>query len=250
MFDSAPLPASRDDTVSGQMSVRQDLLVGRLLPLLLLGVSVSCHGLPPGSMDSVHPTSDGPRKGNVYLLRGWQDLYSAGIDRLAIRLRQNGLRAQAYRAAQWHELAETIGRRYRNAPSAEPLVLIGFSYGADDALLVAQYLDRSGQSVDLIVTIDPVTPPRVPGNVRVCYNYFQTNGIWDALPWLRGTPLKSNGRTRLTNVDIRQQRHDLLEPATSHATIAANPKLHAAIIQQVLSVCVHRSTTPTATQWK
>ena len=232
------------------MSVRQYLLVSRLLPLLLPVLLVSCHSLPLGSMDAVHPTSDGPRKGNVYLLRGWQDLYSEGMDRLTIRLRQNGLRAQAYRAAQWHELAETIARRYRNVPSAEPLVLIGFSYGADDALLVAQYLERSGQPVDLIVTIDPVTPPPVPGNVRVCYNYYQTNGVWDALPWLRGIPLKSNGRTRLTNVDIRRQRPDLLEPDTSHATLAANSKLHAAIIQQVLSVCVDRSTTPTANQWK
>lgn len=232
------------------LAVWQYSPVRYLLPVLLLVMSVSCHSLPPGSMDSVHPTSDGPRKGNVYLLRGWQDVYSAGIDRLAIRLRQNGLRAQAYRAAQWHELAETIARRYRNVPSAEPLVLIGFSYGADDALLVAQYLDRSGQSVELIVTIDPVTPPSVPDNVRLCYNYFQTNGIWDALPWLRGIPLKSSGRTQLINIDIRRQRPDLLERDTSHATIAANPKLHAAIIQQVLSVCVYRSTTPTANQWK
>lgn len=234
----------------GALSTVGKMHVPHKLHAFLLAFLVSCHGLPPGNMDAVRPASDAVRRGNVYLLRGWQDLYSEGIDRLAVRLQSMGVHTQVYRAAQWRELADTIARRYRNASSAEPLVLIGFSYGADDVLLVAQYLERSGRPVNLIVTIDPVTPPPVPGNVQVCYNYYQTNGIWDALPWLRGIPLKSSGSTRLTNVDIRRQRPDLLEPDMSHATIAANPKLHAAIIQRVLSICDCRSTTPTANRWK
>jgi len=216
-----------------------------LLVVLLVIFPFSCQSLPAGSMDAVRPASGSPRRGNVYLLRGWQDLYSQGVDQLATRLRQQGVRAQVFRAAQWRELAETIAHRYRRVSSSEPLILIGFSYGADNALLTAGYLERSRLPVDLVVTLDPVTPPPVPANVRVCYNYFQTNGVWDALPWFRGIPLKSGGGgARPFNVDLRRQRPDLLTAQTSHATIAANPKLHEAIVRLVLAACPLRSLPP------
>ena len=82
-------------------------------------------------------------------------------------------------------------------------------------------------TVDLLVTIDPVTPPPVPPNVRRCYNLFQSNGIWDVFPWLRGIPLRPQrpGAGELKNMDLRRDRPDLLEQDTSHATIAANPKI-------------------------
>lgn len=215
-----------------------------LLVVPLVIFPFSCQSLPAGSMDAVSPASDSPRRGNVYLLRGWQDLYSQGVDQLATQLRQQGVRAEVFRAAQWRELAETIADRYARVPSREPLVLVGFSYGADDALLTAGYLERSRLAVDLVVTIDPVTPPPVPANVRVCYNYFQTNGMWDVLPWFRGIPLKSDGGARLSNVDIRRQRPDLLTANTSHATIAANPKLREAVVRQVLAACPLRFAPP------
>ena len=212
--------------------------------LAVVALAPGCQSLPPGRLGAVQPVSNEPRSGAVYLLRGWQDLYSRGIDQLAIQLRETGVRAEAYRASQWHDLAAMIARRYTRAPAREPLVLIGFSYGADDVLLIARELRRNNVPVDLLVTIDPVTPPPVPGNVRLCYNYFQTNGIWDVFPWLRGIPLASAGAGRLFNVDLRRQRPDLLEPGTGHSNIAANPKLHRAVIEQVLAVCPPRPPDP------
>jgi hypothetical protein len=43
----------------------------------------------------------------------------------------------------------------------------------------------------------------------------------------------------VTNTNLRD-RADLLEPNTGHSTIASNPKLHRAIIEQVLRVCPER----------
>jgi hypothetical protein len=88
-------------------------------------------------------------------------------------------------------------------------------------------------------SFDPVTPKPVPENVRQCFNYFQSNGVWDFFPWLRGVPLKSDGPA-IHNLNLRVDRQDLLQPDTSHATIAGNPLLHREIVQRVLE-SLHRS---------
>ena len=61
--------------------------------------------------------------------------------------------ATAYREEQWGDLADALLAR-----PAQPLVLVGFSYGADDVILIARRLAEHGRPVDLLVTIDPVTP--------------------------------------------------------------------------------------------
>lgn len=210
----------------------------RAFPWLLLFIAIlaGCHPLPSGSLDAVGAEPHWRRQGNLFLIRGWRDLWSEGIDQLAGDIRQSGMNAQVYRESQWGELGEAIDHRYLSGSAPRPLVLIGFSYGADDVLRIAEKLDRDSVPVDLLITIDPVTPPRVPGNVRACYNYYQTNGIWDLFPWLRGIPLSPSRPGQLTNVDIRRDRPDLLEPGTSHATIAGNPKLHWEIVKRVMEI--------------
>jgi hypothetical protein len=199
--------------------------------------AAGCQPLPPGSLSAVQNV--GPRGpiDRVYLIRGWRDLWSRGIDELAAKLERRGIEATVFRAEQWRDLSAALRTRYQAAAHA-PLILIGFSYGADDVLRVAEELERSGVAVDLAVTIDPVTPPPVPTNVRRCYNLFQTNGVWDVFPWLRGIPLRQRvvGSGALINVDIRKDRPDLLEPDTSHANIAANAKVHHEIMMQALTV--------------
>jgi hypothetical protein len=81
-------------------------------------------------------------------------------------------------------------------------------------------------------------------------NFYQSNGPWDALPWLRGIPLQREpyGTTLpLENINIRN-RADLYEPDTSHATIAANEKVHQAIIDLTLELNAPAATQPTTTK--
>jgi pimeloyl-ACP methyl ester carboxylesterase len=207
----------------------------RVLPWLVLlwAAAGGCQPLPAGSLDAVTKGSHLGWHGSIYLVRGWRDLWSGGIDQLAGEIDQAGLDAAVYRESQWRGLCAAIERRYRSSVGGRPLVLVGFSYGADDVLRIAQRLQEDSIAVDLVITIDPVTPPTVPTNVRACYNYFQTNGVWDIFPWLRGVRLKASLAGQLMNVDIRRDRPDLLEPDTSHATIAANSKLHREIVKQV-----------------
>lgn len=201
--------------------------------------------MTPGKTTWVQPESDRPRAGNVYLLRGWIGIFSTGINQLGEKLNAAGIRSGVYQEDQWRELAAAIKEKYRNAKEHEPLILVGHSFGADDTLRVSRELGDAGIAVDLVVTLDPVTPPEVPPNVRRCYNLYQSHGAWDKLPAFRGIPLKlaDGSRGDLENVDVRKDRTDLLEPGTDHFNIEKKAKIHAEVLRQVLAIC------PTRSEW-
>jgi len=198
---------------------------------------VGCNSLPAGDVSNLQQASPRPRRGQVILLRGWRGLYSAGVDQLATELQQQGVAASVYRETQWPAIADAL---IAHRP-AEPLVLIGFSYGADNAIALSRKLGTAGVPVPLLITIDPLTPPDVPPNVAICRNFYRTNGGLDVFPFFRGVPLKAD-KTDATKLDnIRLQDHpDLDSPGLGHRTIAASPKVHRAIVDRVLQTCPPR----------
>lgn len=198
-----------------------------------------CKSMTPGELDRVQPTSDRQLAGNVYLLRGFIGIWSYGIDHLGKKVEEAGIRASVYQENQWAELADKIAIQYKNAQNPEPLILIGHSYGADDALRIAKRLEDTQIDVDLIITLDPVTPPHVPKNVKLCYNIYQPNML-DNLPFFRGIALETDGTNNLMNVNIRQERRDLLEPDTDHFNIEKNVKIHEEVVKKLKEFCPPR----------
>jgi len=192
---------------------------------------------------AVAPVSQAPRAGNAYLLRGFIGIFSTGINNLGGEIKQSGVNAMVFQDDQWSSLAGTIRKKYANAPQSEPLVLIGHSYGADDVVRIARELSRDNITVDLLVTLDPVTPPTIPSNVKRCVNLYQSNGVWDTLPWLRGVPVEApkNSPTLLANYNIRVDRTDLYEPGLDHFNIEKKKKVHQEIIKHVLTTCPPRN---------
>ena len=91
----------------------------------------------------------------------------------------------------------------RSAHPHQPIVLIGFSYGADDVILIARQLNEKQLPVDLLITIDPVTPAKIPSNVKRCVNFYEPNGIWDIFPWLRGVPVEGSSTIENINIGVR-----------------------------------------------
>jgi pimeloyl-ACP methyl ester carboxylesterase len=184
---------------------------------VLVLVAAGCQPMPKGDPALA-------KDADVVLLRGWRDMYSDGVNHLADKLEAEGYRTAVLGEAQWKPVADAlIGRR-------APAVLIGFSYGADHAIDIARRLNEKHIAVPLLITLDPVTPPRVPGNVAVCHNLYQSSGIWDVFPWFRGIPLKTDSpRTMLTNIDVHR-RPDLDNPAMAHKTIAGSEAIHREIL--------------------
>ncbi|HRK32406.1 MAG TPA: hypothetical protein PLD59_15180 [Tepidisphaeraceae bacterium] len=207
-------------------------------------LTAGCKTTRAGSLAAVQPSSEAPRAGNAYLLRGFIGVFSEGIDTLTAKLNEAGVRAHVYQDSQWASLAQTIRERYRAEKNHEPIILIGHSYGADDVIRIARRLNEDKIEVALLITLDPVTPPKVPGNVKMCVNLYQSNGAVDALPWLRGIAVRPDdpAPTRLVNADIRKDRTDLLESGTGHFNIEKKQKIHSEVVKQVLAICPPRAT--------
>lgn len=235
---------------------------GRALTLLLAftlaAAGCATESMKEGDLSRIQISSDQPRAGNVYLLRGFIGIWSTGIDALGQVINENGVRATVYRNEQWRDLTEAVLAKYKGQQVHEPLVIVAHSWGADNALRMAQELEEAGITIDLIVTLDPVTPPSVPKNVKWCYNIYQPHGVWDTIPFFRGVAVKQaeGSPGLLQNVNIRKERTDLLEPDTDHYNIEKNKKIHQEVIKQVIKVCppreqwvrMHPSLAPPTTQ--
>jgi hypothetical protein len=224
-------------------SKRRLAFTGALLALgMLLTGSVGCSAMKQGSLEAVKPVTAKQRVGSVYLLRGWIGIFSTGIDSLGEKINAAGIHAEVYQESQWSELADAIIRQYEREPSHEPIVIVGHSYGADDSILITRKLAEKNIKVDLVVTLDPVTPRKVPSNIRLAYNLYQSSAL-DGLPFLRGIPLTpdSPGPVTLKNMNIRTDRTDLLEDGLDHFNIEKKEKVHADVIAQVMKACPPRS---------
>jgi len=207
--------------------------------LLFVG---GCKSMTPGDLDRVQTTSDQPLVGNVYLLRGFIGIWSYGINTLGRRVSEAGIRASIYQEDQWSDLCSRIIDRYQASTDHEPLILIGHSYGADDTLRMAKRMEEHNIAVDLIITLDPVTPPKVPANVKLCYNIYQPS-LLDSLPFFRGVALVSEAPdgSNLRNVNIRKERRDLLNSDTDHFNIEKNEKIHAEVVKILKEFCPPRA---------
>jgi pimeloyl-ACP methyl ester carboxylesterase len=165
---------------------------------------------------------------HIILLKGFADIFSNGLDALAVELRQRGITAQVASHASGYSLANELIQKYA-AGDRGPIILVGHSFGADSAVEMAKELNTKKIPVALIVTYGPTLSNTVPGNVARAYNYFQASSAW------RGRLLKSPGfRGTLVNVDLDNA------PDVNHFNIDKIARLHADTIGRILAVLGRR----------
>jgi hypothetical protein len=215
-----------------------------LLLLCLVSVALTgCDGVnTPGRMEWVHPQTEAPHVGTVYLIRGWQGVFSSGIDAMAKQLRDRGITAYVYMPEQYPELAATMVERYKGQAHPEPICFIGHSRGVDSSLIISRELDKAGVPVQLIVCLDSVDETTLPKNVSVCYNYWM-EGFLPGTNFLRGIPLQQapGSRGQLYNINLHHDAPQFKESMTNHVNMDKGPKLQAQIIKHVLEACPERS---------
>lgn len=156
---------------------------------------------------------------HVYLLRGLANIFSLGLDDLAAKLNARGIKATVHSYTEWQTLARYAVEQSRADGSGRqmaPVIIIGHSLGADDAVHMANLVTQLGAPVPLVVTFDPVTPTVASSKIGKVVNYYQAGGS--------GKPV--SGR-RVSNIDLTRTG-DL-----THFNIEKAANLHAQVIAMI-----------------
>ena len=167
----------------------------------------------------------------VYLLRGWFGVFSAGMDALADELDGKGIKAEAIGHLAWRATVSKITSD-RAAGRAGPIVLVGHSQGANNVIEMARELEKKKIPVDLLVTLAPFMQDPVPRNVVRALNFYQAGG------W--GAPLSGDTgfRGKISNIDMGG------ELGTFHINIDKSAKVQAEIAREIISLSRSRQAAP------
>ncbi len=161
-------------------------------------------------------------QGDVYILGGGFGVFSTGLAKLKAQLQQNGVTANraSYRA--WRSVAQEI-TDHRARYGRRPVVIIGHSLGANNAVLVAKALKKKGIQVDLIVSYASTAPMMVPSNVLNVLNFYFKSGGWGGV--FTG---ERDFAGALNNIDMS------IRPGISHFNVDDSPVLRDQVINNVL----------------
>jgi hypothetical protein len=194
-------------------------------------------------MEWIHPTTAAPRVGTAIMIRGWDGVFSPGIDAMAKQIKDQGGTALVYMPEQYPELAAALIKLYKDAPAHEPICFVGHSRGVDSSLIIARELDKVNVPVDVICCLDSVDEVTVPKNVRLCYNYWMPGLYGRNTNFLRGIPLvQAPGATgKLFNYDLNGDYRAWRGALREHISMDLDPKIQKRIVDNVLEVCVERS---------
>lgn len=149
----------------------------------------------------------------VYVMRGWLDVFSTGMDDLADKMKRRGINAVAMSHSDHLAVAAEIIARHKQGIKERP-VLIGHSLGANATASMAAELGKAGIHVPLIVMFDPTVVQKVPSNVGRAVNFYQSNNGW-------GVKVETGAgfKGKLENIDLAKEE-------LGHTGIDKSPRLH------------------------
>lgn len=162
-------------------------------------------------------------RAQIYLLRGLANVFSAGMDEMAQKLRQHGFRPHVINWRRWQAATNTIAKNYRNS-QAKPVVLIGHSLGANAVFRMAKRLNGKGIPVAYLATFDPTQSFTVPSNVASFVNFYQRNGFG------RKASFSVTKRERKVNLDLTDS------PGLTHTNIDQSSRLQDIVVARILQI--------------
>ena len=186
-------------------------------------LAMVCLGLQPSlSLAApLQPRTAHPHK-RVYLLRGFLNVFSLGMDQLAGELRQRGIEAVVAN----HTLSGVYANeaiRDCKAGVISSIDIVGHSLGATAGVGMADEIGQAGLKVALVATVDPVTPTAAPSNVAMLKNFYISDGVGKTVAAGQGF------HGSLQNIDVKS------DPGTGHVSIARSAFVHQQILRYIAS---------------
>jgi pimeloyl-ACP methyl ester carboxylesterase len=187
---------------------RVSVLVAMLL--LLEGLSGSALAAP----------ERGPK---VYLLRGFMNVFSLGLDELAVKIEKRGIRAEVYNHTSWARLADEIAKDYKSGQT-RPVILVGHSWGGLAVVNLVEALGTAGVPVALAVALDTTSVTVDRGNVGTFLNLYVATGRLKAGSGFRG---------RIINTDLGKSM------PVGHFNIDKIEAVHAIVLRHIAQAVGH-----------
>ncbi len=156
---------------------------------------------------------------HVYLMRGLLNIFSLGMDQLAVRIEAHGIDASVYNHTFADFIVDRIVQMYRGGDRG-PYMLVGHSLGADAVMWMAQQLNAQGVPVALVVPVDGTGSYTAPRNVACVVNLTQRK-----YAYMRPG---AGFHGMLSNVDFSG------DPSIDHLTIDKSPRVQADALRYVL----------------
>ena len=185
-----------------------------VLSFVLVGFSISI-----ASAQTLSPSQPGA---HVYLLRGFANVFSLGMDQIAAKLRQQGIHATVDNYLAWPSLAEQAAAEF-NSGRTRAIILVGHSSGATAVTEMAARLSQAGVPVKLAIGLDPTSRMTTTGHIDRYINYYIANGFGD--PVDKGKDFSGV----LQNVDLEHMAD------VGHFNIDKNSRLQGMVIRDILA---------------
>jgi predicted esterase len=192
------------------------------LALLMLACSIGVSLAQVASKPKPHD--------HVYLLRGFANVFSLGMDQIATKLQHQGIDTTVDNYLSWPTLAEEAAAEYKSGRVR--IILVGHSSGAVAVTSMATRLSELGVPVKLAIGLDPTSHMTASGHVDRYINFYIANGIGDPVdkgPQFSGV---------LQNVDLEHM------PDVSHFNIDKDAAVQGMVmreIQAALASSPHKS---------
>lgn len=173
------------------------------------------------------------RQGEAIIVRAIGS-YSPGFTDILKKVEAKGFQTRIYIPSSAIKAADQIVEDRRAGRTGGPLVIFGYSLGADASLTLSRKLGERGLSVDRQVLVEPTIPPTVPANVRYCFNLYVSRPHRDFVPALRGVAVhRDSPATQLVNYDIRQYQPSQAWK-TKHLTILTDAYWRSVLVSQMV----------------
>lgn len=160
--------------------------------------------------------AQGPAR--VYLMRGFLNIFSLGMDDLATQMQADGIAATVTNHADADAIVSQIATRYQVGDRG-PIILIGHSLGADAVIAMAQALDQYNVPVALVILFDGTASHNVPANVATAVNFTKA---FDLVPG-------AGFHGVLSNIDLSD------DGGIDHFNIDKSPDLQARTMNYVIA---------------
>jgi pimeloyl-ACP methyl ester carboxylesterase len=198
--------------------------------MICAGCGATRAWLPQARSAAKPPATGAPS--NVVVVRAtaryWPD-----CDRLVQNLEEQGAPAMVIRGMEVNRTADRIVAARRSG-DVRPLVLIGYSRGANDALRLTRRLQKENIAVDTLVLMEMAAQESVPANVVSCLNVYKSSPADDWVPAFRGLPVTvESAQTNLVNYNVRFHDEAVAQAAINQFTVSQNPAVQAMVVERV-----------------